>query len=404
MKSTNRESIKYAGKSNIIKKIKRVFVMLLAIVLIGAMPEYVMPVRAETTLEKLQKAKQEKQRTEAAREDTKDKKESLTITKNSLLGQLSLLNDDLAKVSTNLEKIEGDIADKEELILNTQKELAQAKQTEEKQYANMKLRIKAMYERGDSNSYLNFLLSSGSFADFLNKSDYIEQINKYDRHMFEEYKATRKQIEETEKKLNTELNELKLLREEVDEEKSKVASLVRKTSNNVASYSNQIADAEATINALESMISEQEQDIIALQKKYEEELALSRLAAKSKWRDLSEVRFEEGDRKLLANLIYCEAGGEPYVGQVAVGAVVINRVLSSRYPNTVVGVIYQNKQFSPVGSGRLALALANDIATPSCYKAADEAMKGVTNVGRCVYFRTPIPGLTGISIGGHIFY
>lgn len=404
MKSTNRESIKYAGKSNIIKKIKRVFVMLLAIVLIGAMPEYVMPVRAETTLEKLQKAKQEKQRTEAAREDTKDKKESLTITKNSLLGQLSLLNDDLAKVSTNLEKIEGDIADKEELILNTQKELAQAKQTEEKQYANMKLRIKAMYERGDSNSYLNFLLSSGSFADFLNKSDYIEQINKYDRHMFEEYKATRKQIEETEKKLNTELNELKLLREEVDEEKSKVASLVRKTSNNVASYSNQIADAEATINALESMISEQEQDIIALQKKYEEELALSRLAAKSKWRDISEVRFEEGDRKLLANLIYCEAGGEPYVGQVAVGAVVINRVLSSRYPNTVVGVIYQNKQFSPVGSGRLALALANDIATPSCYKAADEAMKGVTNVGRCVYFRTPIPGLTGISIGGHIFY
>lgn len=404
MKSTNRESIKYARKSNIIKKIKRVFVMLLAIVLIGAMPEYVMPVRAETTLEKLQKAKQEKQRTEAAREDTKDKKESLTITKNSLLGQLSLLNDDLAKVSTNLEKIEGDIADKEELILNTQKELAQAKQTEEKQYANMKLRIKAMYERGDSNSYLNFLLSSGSFADFLNKSDYIEQINKYDRHMFEEYKATRKQIEETEKKLNTELNELKLLREEVDEEKSKVASLVRKTSNNVASYSNQIADAEATINALESMISEQEQDIIALQKKYEEELALSRLAAKSKWRDISEVRFEEGDRKLLANLIYCEAGGEPYVGQVAVGAVVINRVLSSRYPNTVVGVIYQNKQFSPVGSGRLALALANDIATPSCYKAADEAMKGVTNVGRCVYFRTPIPGLTGISIGGHIFY
>ena len=404
MKSTNRESIKYARKSNIIKKIKRVFAILLAIVLIGAMPEYVMPVRAETTLEKLQKAKQEKQRTEAAREDTKDKKESLTITKNSLLGQLSLLNDDLAKVSTNLEKIEGDIADKEELILNTQKELAQAKQTEEKQYANMKLRIKAMYERGDSNSYLNFLLSSGSFADFLNKSDYIEQINKYDRHMFEEYKATRKQIEETEKKLNTELNELKLLREEVDEEKSKVASLVRKTSNNVASYSNQIADAEATINALESMISEQEQDIIALQKKYEEELALSRLAAKSKWRDISEVRFEEGDRKLLANLIYCEAGGEPYVGQVAVGAVVINRVLSSRYPNTVVGVIYQNKQFSPVGSGRLALALANDIATPSCYKAADEAMKGVTNVGRCVYFRTPIPGLTGISIGGHIFY
>ena len=86
------------------------------------------------------------------------------------------------------------------------------------------------------------------------------------------------------------------------------------------------------------------------------------------------------------------------------GAVVINRVLSSVYPDTVVGVIYQNRQFSPVASGRLALALANDSATESCYRAADEAMSGVTNVGQCVYFRTPIPGLEGTRIGGHIFY
>ena len=119
---------------------------------------------------------------------------------------------------------------------------------------------------------------------------------------------------------------------------------------------------------------------------------------------LDAFAFEEGDRKLLANIIYCEAGGEPYEGKVAVGAVVINRVLSTVYPNTVVGVIYQNKQFSPVASGRLALALANDKATESCYRAADEAMSGVTNVGQCVYFRTPIPGLEGIRIGGHIFY
>ena len=89
---------------------------------------------------------------------------------------------------------------------------------------------------------------------------------------------------------------------------------------------------------------------------------------------------------------------------LAVGSVVINRVLSSQYPDSVVGVIYQNKQFSPVGSGRLALALAENRATEKCYQAADEAMAGITNVGNCVYFRTPIEGLTGISIGGHIFY
>ena len=79
-------------------------------------------------------------------------------------------------------------------------------------------------------------------------------------------------------------------------------------------------------------------------------------------------------------------------------------MLSSVYPDTMVGVIYQRRQFSPVGSGRLELALANNKANADCYRAAEEAMSGMSNVGNCVYFRTPIEGLTGISIGGHIFY
>ena len=85
-------------------------------------------------------------------------------------------------------------------------------------------------------------------------------------------------------------------------------------------------------------------------------------------------------------------------------SVVINRVLSSKFPDTVVGVIYQNRQFSPVASGRLDLALSVNKATEQCYRAADEAMSGVTNVGSCVFFRTPIEGLSGINIGGHVFY
>ncbi len=112
----------------------------------------------------------------------------------------------------------------------------------------------------------------------------------------------------------------------------------------------------------------------------------------------------EADQRLLAALIFCEAGNQPYEGQVAVGAVVINRVLSSVFPNTVSGVIYQSRQFEPVSTGRLALALAENRATDSCYRAADEAMSGYSNVGTCVFFRTPIPGLEGINIGGHVFY
>jgi spore germination cell wall hydrolase CwlJ-like protein len=222
--------------------------------------------------------------------------------------------------------------------------------------------------------------------------------------MLEQFKQTRKQVEEKKAQLETELEDLNALKTEAEAEKMKVSSLVIKTSENVSSYSSQIAEAEATIDALSSVISAQDENITALQKQYEEELAKSRLASQSKWRDISEVSFDEGDRRLLANLIYCEAGSESYEGKVAVGAVVINRVLSSVYPNTVVGVIYQNKQFSPVNDGHLALALTYEKATDDCYRAADEAMSGVTNVGQCVYFRTPIEGLEGIRIGGHIFY
>lgn len=320
------------------------------------------------------------------------------------LGELSTLNDDLAAVSTKLEGIEADIVTKEAEIMQAQADLEQAKIVEQQQYENMKLRIKTMYESGAGYGYVNVLFNANSFADFLNRSDYVEQINKYDQKMLRKYEESRKDVEQKEAQLTQELEDLHVLQEEVSAEKNKVAELVRKTSQNVANYSDQIADAEETIDALESMIDEQEQDIAALQKQYEEELAKSRLAAQSSWRDISEVQFEEGDRMLLANLIYCEAGAEPYSGQVAVGAVVINRVLSSRYPNTIVGVIYQNKQFSPVNDGHLALALANNRATASCYQAADEAMSGVTNVGHCVYFRTPIPGIEGIRIGGHVFY
>lgn len=392
-------------KSAFKKSVTGAMSAVLAIVLVTTLAgSSAMPVHAETTLERLQRAKEEKEKTEDAKENTEDRKTSLQITKNSLLGELGTLNDDLAAISTKLEGIEADIVTKEAEITQAQADLEQAKIVEQEQYENMKLRIKTMYESGASYGYLNFLFNSNSFADFLNKSDYIEQINQYDQKMLRKYEESRKDVEQKEAQLTQELEDLHTLQEEVNVEKSKVAELVRKTSQNVASYSDQIADAEETIDALESMIDEQEQDIAALQKQYEEELAKSRLAAQSSWRDISEVKFEEGDRMLLANLIYCEAGGEPYSGQVAVGAVVINRVLSSRYPNTIVGVIYQNKQFSPVNDGHLALALANDRATASCYQAADEAMSGVTNVGHCVYFRTPIPGINGIRIGGHVFY
>lgn len=381
---------------------QRIIIMVLtASMYLSGLP--VMDAYATTTQEKLEQAQKEHEETKNKLNETESNIASMEEEKSTLQTKLNQLNEDLTAVSDKLADLEQQIEDKEEEIEQTQADLEDAIATEEKQYADMKKRVQYMYEKKDT-LYLEILFSASGFGDFINKATYIQELSEYDQNLMEEYENTRILIEEKEAELQEEKEELDTLKEETEAEQEKVTGYVNSTSSSINQYSGQIADAEAQAAAYEEQIKKEEEDIAYLKKKLAEEIAMSKLAAQSKWRDISEVQFAEGDRYLLANLIYCEAGGDPYAGQLAVGAVVINRVLSGVYPDTVTGVIYQNKQFSPAGSGRLALALAENRATASCYKAADEAMAGQTNVGNCVYFRTPIEGLSGISIGGHIFY
>ncbi len=105
---------------------------------------------------------------------------------------------------------------------------------------------------------------------------------------------------------------------------------------------------------------------------------------------------------LLAALIQCEAGSEPYEGQVAVGAVVMNRVKSSTFPDTVSDVIYQPGQFTPVGTGKVDRVYNSGKIYESCIRAAEESLSGVSNVGECLYFHR-YDGCSGLIIGHHVF-
>ena len=107
--------------------------------------------------------------------------------------------------------------------------------------------------------------------------------------------------------------------------------------------------------------------------------------------------------KLLANIIYCEAGSESYVGKVAVGNVIMNRVESASQPNTITEVVYAKGQFSPVRNGSLQRALSSDKADAACYQAAIEALAGAQPVGGKLFFRRN-NGRSGQVIGHHVFY
>ena len=105
------------------------------------------------------------------------------------------------------------------------------------------------------------------------------------------------------------------------------------------------------------------------------------------------------DLDLLAAIIWCEAGNQPYDGMVAVGEVVMNRVASSSFPNTIAEVLEQPGQFTPYSSGTLQSALASGVNS-TCYQAAQDALNGAQPVPGALYFNTH-SGTT--KLGAHYF-
>ena len=375
------------------------FALFLTVILAVQMP---FRVSATSTGQKIQQTESEKRQAENKLDQTNDALQNLHGDRASLQTYLNNLNQELQEATAKLTEIEKIRMEKEESIKAAQEVIVEAKVLQEERYEEMQQRIKFMYETG-SQSYLELFLTADSFADFLNKADYIEMINQYDRQMLDQYAKTEVLISEKEKELREEKETLLVLEQEANANSSVVQDTVKEAGANMKKYMDEIAEKEAQALAYEREIAEAEGDLIALRAKYKEELALSAQSAQMENRDISDIVFAAGDEDIMAAIIECEAGGESYTGKVAVGAVVMNRVRSPLFPNTVLEVIMAPKQFSPVGSGRFAIVLARG-ANESCYQAARDAMAGASPVGNCLFFRTPIPGLEGQRIGGHIFY
>ncbi|MCF8008731.1 MAG: cell wall hydrolase [Halanaerobiales bacterium] len=115
----------------------------------------------------------------------------------------------------------------------------------------------------------------------------------------------------------------------------------------------------------------------------------------------------QSDIELMARTIYGEARGEPYMGQVAVGAVIINRILNNDFPDTIKGVIYQNNQFTAVSNGQI-----NYTPNSTAYKAAREALNGIDPTMGSLYYYNPKTAKNKswfdsrkfiVSIGQHVF-
>ncbi|MEY8391729.1 cell wall hydrolase [Lachnospiraceae bacterium 45-W7] len=393
---------------------KKIFLKNLAVILVLCS---LFPMRAEATQQKLDEVQEGIENLKNQKKKAQQQADTLSEEAGGLEGDLAEFNNRLASVTAELNETEQQLKVTRQNLKDTRKALKKARQRESKQYQAMKKRIRFLYEM-DRESMLEVLLGAKSFADFLNKAEYFTSIHQYDRNMLEEYRNTKEEIAGKKKELDEHEDALAVLLAQQESKKQEISALINDTSQHLAAAKKQLADAQANVAGYEKKIEQQKAYEAELEaqkaredaermeeiRRQEEENKKRQLQsqAQNQNRKPAAVKGDASDTALLAALIQCEAGGESYEGKVAVGSVVMNRVYSSHFPNTVAGVIYQGGQFSPVASGRFASVLASG-ANASCTQAAQEVLGGnITN--NCLYFRRNDGSIPGTIIGNHVFY
>ena len=209
-----------------------------------------------------------------ANDEKEDLEKSLKEVKN-LVSQLKQekadLNSYITELDANLEEIETQIADlksqitvKEAEIVETEALLAEAKEVETNQHEAMDNRIRLMYVQGEQH-YLQLLLTSSSFSDFLNRAVYVNAIAKYDQERLDEYVQTREYVELCEEQLHLQKEILDATKAAVEEEQAALETLIEQKKTQIEKYEKSISNKEESIEEYEAMIAEQDELIKELE-------------------------------------------------------------------------------------------------------------------------------------------
>ncbi len=177
-----------------------------------------------------------------------------------MAGEIDEIDAALVETIASVEIIEEEIEEKEAQIEETTGEYEEAIATEQEQYEAMKLRIKFMYEKGDS-TYLEILLTSQSFADMMNKVEYVEKLYEYDRNLLEEYQAAREMVEALKEKLEEERAELEAQEHELMEEKESLEIILAEKKTLYEDYEAQLSRARQEAAVYKANIRKQNDEI-----------------------------------------------------------------------------------------------------------------------------------------------
>lgn len=209
-----------------------------------------------TSLEEAEKEKEslktELQAAEALIDDLKDSRDDIAT-------KVTELDTKLTEISTKLSELSVQLEEKNELINDTSNELKDAKEEEQKQYENMKQRIRFMYENRLTSNYIYALFGADSFIDFLNEVEYIKRLETYDRQMLEEYQKAKEKVSDTKSTLEAEKEELTAMQEEVNDSKEALTVLLDEKKVQLEQIDQNIEVASDSAEAVEAEIAAQEE-------------------------------------------------------------------------------------------------------------------------------------------------
>jgi cell wall-associated NlpC family hydrolase len=180
--------------------------------------------------------------------------------------EIDELDSEMVSLLTDIDLIEEAITDKEAEIAQTQIEYDEAVAVQEEQYESMKIRVKFMYEKGDT-SYLQMFFESKSMSDMMNKANYVEELYEYDRNLLEQYEATAQEVARLQDDLEEEKSELETSKTELEEEQAYVEEVLAQKQQEYDNYSVVLAKAKQEAAAYTAKIKQETSQI----KKLEEE-------------------------------------------------------------------------------------------------------------------------------------
>ena len=179
---------------------------------------------------------------------------------------------------------------------------------------------------------------------------------------------------------------------ETKKEDANTHTAVQTISQNIVASAQEMTDASQQVIA-ENIAKKEEEERIAREK--------AEQAAREQAEREAREAYVRANQELMASIIYCEAGNQPYEGQVAVVAVIMNRVKSGSYPDSIEAVIYQSGQFGPAATGWLNRVRSSKGYSQTALQAAVDALNGSNPIGNCLYFDQ---GGSGMKIGAHYFH